>query len=348
MHTDPRSQAQALEFLFLFHACKLTNNRPDQSVSLADVARVAGLNQDQSEQLCASLREARLIRYSSLLGDISVTRFGVSEVVTTKACPHSGANYFPAVRQMGLRFSRGHHLFDDLELSRLSSKPDADQMESFTKPPDPRKSGGFTNTGHMARSTDATYALSESATANAAPTQWANDQAKTSGQIRQEIIRELELLLDQLDGKAELPPPQQPSAQNRSPRYPTRPTRPSIKPEKPRIREHATNGPSLLFNPQWTPGDKRQVGSATQDSKAETTFSSKPGLTVEESASGVNRFAAVSIDVSGQDVTTSVEKLYELMHGWCQTAASKNSRSNQTSSFLFDLEKINESLFSFS
>ena len=224
MHNDPRSQAQALEFLFLFHACKLTNNRPDQSVALSDVARAAGLSQDQSEQLCASLREARLIRYSSLLGDISVTRFGVSEVVTTKACPHSGANYFPAVRQMGLRFSRGHHLFDDLELSRLSGIPESDAADSFTKPEGLGTSDGFTGSGLNNRSKKVSHAYSESTAASTIQTPWLNDQRKISGQIRQEVIRELEHLLDQLDGKADLPARPRRASTRQLPKRPSRQT----------------------------------------------------------------------------------------------------------------------------
>lgn len=319
MHTDPRSQAQALEFLFLFHACKLTNNRPDQSVSLSDVARVSGLNQDQSEQLCTSLREARLIRYSSLLGDISVTRFGVSEVVTTKACPHTGANYFPAVRQMGLKFSRGHHLFDEVELS-LKRHYGSDQKEAVTHPTN------FKQPADLNRNSSLTHALSEVATTSPEQTQWSSDQTKTASQTRQEVISELEHLLDQLDGKTE---------QANLPRQPSilKPSKLIKKPAESTAKIHSAytpppvaSAPSLLLSPTW-----------------------KPGVRIR----GKNQLAGngpvtQSCPVTGaeQDMAGRVENLHALMMGWCQRAAC-SKETGDTRDFLTDLEKINESLFSF-
>ena len=173
-------------------------------------------------------------------------------------------------------------------------------------------------------------------------TQWLNDQRKTSAQIRQEVIRELELLLDQLDGKDDLPA--------RTPRPSTRQT--SQRPNntaKPRTGEQNTNVPSLLFNPEWKPGIKTQKDTKMEGYKADEILSGKSSSSAEEPASAsVNSFSADSAHLPKPDMATSVEKLYELMHGWCQTDGHKKTRSKQTRKFLFDLEQINESLFSFS
>ncbi len=328
MSSDPRTQTLTMEFLFLFHACKLTNNRPDQSVSVADVARSAALNQDQSEQICASLREARLIRYSSLLGDISVTRFGVSEVVTTKACPNSGANYFPAVKQMGLRFSRGHHLFDELELSRLTSNRYDRQTEVFAE-----------NSGRPD-------------TAGLTKVSWQVDQNKTASQVRQEIIRELEHLLIQLDDHSNNSAPKQTPPQ-RPTRRPTRrplqcppavqqPTRALAKPAGPRQKENSSlSAPSLLMNTKWKSGTKVYADNRILKDEPSAGTKGKSGFRPG------NSMHTMKPGTYQPELAGSVEKLHELFQGWCRTSSCKKTLTQYTDSFLSDLEHINESLFSF-
>lgn len=317
MYADTTKQTQASEFLFLFHACKLTNNRPDQSVSVEDVSRVADIGQGASEAICSALRDARLIRYSSLLGDISVTRFGVSEVVTTKACPNTGANYFPGVRQMGLRFSRGHHLFDELQLRQITYNREAEQPD----------------TDDIADSTDLTGI--DTGRGNFTPdnkrgTQTHEDSGKSSEQVRKEVIEELEHLLQQLnnDPSSRVSKKATTKAAPAKPRFPaakTPVTRPSanarsrIAPPPQSSAQSSKQRPSLLFNPEWQAGGVSDT--ATTDS-----------------GNHHNR----TIDVS-----TGVEHLHKMMLHWCHQTTHSKSRSAEAFSFIKELEYLNESLFSF-
>ena len=58
---------------------------------------------------------AKLAEFDKQVGNLRVTRYGISEIITAKACPNSRTNYFPSINSMKIRLSRGHHLFDDVE-----------------------------------------------------------------------------------------------------------------------------------------------------------------------------------------------------------------------------------------
>ena len=357
MHADSTNHIQAMEFLFLFHACKLTNHRPDQSVSLSEVGRAAALSQELSEQLCASLREARLIRYSSLLGDISVTRFGVSEVVTTKTCPHSGSNYFPAVRAMGLRFSRGHHLFDELELRQITCGPDRQESISNLTGESAINSANKTIVAATA------FQLADDGASRVLAD---NSTGATASQTRQEIIRELENLLKELD---EMPTAQPECLIKRSafnaftgsndafadfasevttescselstdtdPVFPVENTQKnSAGTTVKRPANYASSAPSLLMNPQW-----RQQRELRRAEYADINSQQQQLLPLE---SGQDDCADEGLH---PDINTGVNHLNAMMDRWCLHSKSGKKRADNTGLFISELETINQSLFNF-
>lgn len=103
------------EFRVLFELSKLSDNRFDQKVSLSAVIKTCGLCQDEAEQIISSLRESGLLVFDAVIGFLRITRYGISEVVTAKASPHTRTAYFPSLIKMGIRLRRGHHLFDTVE-----------------------------------------------------------------------------------------------------------------------------------------------------------------------------------------------------------------------------------------
>jgi len=103
------------EFRVLFELCKLSNNRFDQKVSRSAVINTCGLRQDEAEQIICSLRESGLLVFDAVIGFLRITRYGISEIVTAKASPHTRTAYFPSLIKMGIRLRRGHHLFDTVE-----------------------------------------------------------------------------------------------------------------------------------------------------------------------------------------------------------------------------------------
>ncbi len=351
MYIDTTYQTQALEFLFLFHACKLTNNRPDQSVSVEDVSRAAAINQDESEAICSSLRDARLIRYSSLLGDISVTRFGVSEVVTTKACPNTGANYFPGVRQMGLRFSRGHHLFDELELRHITYNRDADQPvdENRASTADP----SYSDLSHKQITGQDSFIAHKNS--GSTPDQ----KVKSNEQIKQEVISELEQLLQQLNDQpattsatkstklSERPTVRSTARNSTGNTSPARPHIPAVKKPVARPDVSARTGtanpvqtPSLLLIPVWNSGGVAK-GSVAKGS-ATKGFAARSSVAKGNAPNNQDNHNSDSLDVSA-----GIEHLQKIMLRWCQNTQSGNLQSREAVGLIRDLEKINESLFSF-
>lgn len=103
------------EFRLLFELCKLSDNRFDQKVSRSAVINTCGLSQDEAEQIICSLRESGLLVFDAVIGFLRITRYGISEIVTAKAAPHTRTAYFPSLIKMGIRLRRGHHLFDTVE-----------------------------------------------------------------------------------------------------------------------------------------------------------------------------------------------------------------------------------------
>lgn len=319
MQADSSKHALALEYLFLFHACKLTNHRPDQSVCQSDVARAAGLSQEQTEHICASLREARLIRFSSLLGDISATRFGVSELVTTKACPNSGANYFPALRQMGLRFSRGHHLFDELELvwaTRIQDEPELHERPNRSSQPDSGRArqlpiSGFTNTAKKP----------------------ANIHNSSTQQIRQDMIDELEQLLKDLQPATATTETIRKTVHHRLSPQPGQAPSPT--------------GPSLLLNPLWTrkggvlnqpmqPVYPKESQPRQESQPLKQHATSDPQLDQDQDSCNHGRNSC--------DVSTDIDNLSGVFNEWCQSSVAKNIFRFRTYGLIEELVKIESSL----
>jgi len=336
MHPDTSRHALALEYLFLFHACKLTNHRADQSVSQAAVARLAGLGEEQSNEICSSLREARLIRFSSLLGDISATRFGVSEIITSKACPNSGSNYFPAISQMGLRYSRGHHLFDESELTWAARHQDSE-----------------TNTV-----SDETEELSPAI--NSKPT-----GNETSKDIRQTLLTELEDLLEEITAT----PQKQPAAKRsplRSTAFGTSRRRPvSAGKEKGKgMLNDLSGAPSLLLNANWTPNQNKSTAigqhypdfpgnsiDTPEPDQSSTRLQAQQKLPTPNTTQSVTptkpNHIAGSQHLMALDTLGQLDVLYGFFQSFCRQPAGKNLIRQRAKDLIDELERVNESLFHF-
>jgi len=105
----------AREFRVLFELCRLSGNRPENSVEMTQLSKTADLASDDFDHSIESLMAAKLAEFDKQVGNLRVTRYGISEIVTAKACPNSRTNYFPSINSMKIRLCRGHHLFDDVE-----------------------------------------------------------------------------------------------------------------------------------------------------------------------------------------------------------------------------------------
>lgn len=103
------------EFRVLFELCRLSGNRPENAVEIALLSKTADLDSQHFDYSIESLLTAKLAEFDKHVGNLRVTRYGISEIFTAKACPNSRTNYFPSINSMNIRLSRGHHLFDEVE-----------------------------------------------------------------------------------------------------------------------------------------------------------------------------------------------------------------------------------------